>query len=300
MTKDLGGVFMTAYKEKKIFHLFWIGIIFSSLLSSCAMNTKKTGNLGKAKRSSLSAAAKKETLQKTNEKEKKIASNKNKVQLNTTAKNKSKNQSKGKLQRSLASAAGLQKNIEFPKANEMNFATVQSLQTRNKKVTSSDLTVTNDQLFTGSKVQNEKIEEIKLLSELKGNKIQAKTDVELYDLMVKAYGDRKQDLLKLYIKDFELRFTKSHLLDNAWYLMSLALSENSEYYAALQYLQKIENFSPRGDRASQAKLTKALMYKKMGLNDISASNMKELIKKYPGSPESYQAVNELKLLSVKR
>lgn len=185
------------------------------------------------------------------------------------------------------------KNTSFSKVPQFSPTTL-------GKVASQDLIITNEKLFTGSKAQNEKIEEVKLLSELKGNKISAKNDIELYELMTKAYQEKQTDLIKLYTKDFEARFSKSDLLDNAWYLTGLALSENSEYYSALSYFQKIETYSPYGDRASQAKLAKALMYKKMGLLDVSVVNLKELVKRYPGSPESYRAANELKLATQKR
>lgn len=162
--------------------------------------------------------------------------------------------------------------------------------------TADDLIITNEKLFNGSKSQNEKIEEIKLLSELRGNKIQAKSAKELYEMMIKAYGESKYDLVKLYVKDFEVRFSRHHLLDNAWYLMALASSEQNEYNLALNYFKKIETYSASGDRIAQAKFAKSRMYKKMGLIEVSVAGMNDIVKRYSGSPESYQALNELKIM----
>lgn len=168
-----------------------------------------------------------------------------------------------------------------------------------KVKTADDLIITNEKLFNGSKSQNEKIEEIKLLSELRGNKIHAKSAKELYEMMIKAYSESKYDLVKLCVKDFEVRFSKHHLLDNAWYLMALASSEQNEYNLALNYFKKIETYSASGDRIAQAKFAKSRMYKKMGLVEVSVDGMNDVVKSYSGSPESYQALNELKIMKKK-
>lgn len=282
--------------DKKLFSVLCGIVISTGLLSmtSCASSSKKkqasrvsttqkqvakkSDNLNKSRESSNIAKASMSKTQATNSRVKKLnlSSNKN-------LKDKDVRQS----------AVRSTKNASFSKVPQFAPSAL-------GKVASQDLIITNEKLFTGSKAQNEKIEEVKLLSELKGNKISAKNDIELYELMTKAYQEKQTDLIKLYTKDFEARFSKSDLLDNAWYLTGLALSENSEYYSALSYFQKIETYSPYGDRASQAKLAKALMYKKMGLLDVSVLNLKELVKRYPGSPESYRAANELKLATQKR
>lgn len=282
---------------KSFFTFFFCVIIGFGLLnlSSCAISSKKK-QLAKSSTTQKQVTKKTDQLSKTKGKvniakaptDKSQAINSRINTLNTSAKKnvKAKEGKPSALTRN-------EKKASFAKVPQFAPTTI-------GKVASQDLIITNEKLFTGSKAQNEKIEEVKLLSELKGNKISAKNDIELYELMTKSYQEKQTDLIKLYTKDFEARFSKSDLLDNAWYLTGLALSENSEYYSALSYFQKIETYSPYGDRASQAKLAKALMYKKMGLEDVSVVNLKELVKKYPGSPESYRATNELKLVTQKR
>lgn len=147
---------------------------------------------------------------------------------------------------------------------------------------------------TSSRAQ--KIQDLKLLSELTGRKVTFKTDKELYAELTAAYKNHKTDQMRMLVKEFEVKYPRSELMDNAWYTMGLASMENSDYNDALVYFQRIEKQAPQSDRAGPARLAKAIMYKRMNLLEVAEQNLRIIKKRYPGSPESARADMELKLI----
>lgn len=146
------------------------------------------------------------------------------------------------------------------------------------------------------KPAKKKLSDQELLTELTGKKISKQNEASLYMQIANAFQIKKSDVLRQKSKEFMIRFPKSSLMDNVLYVNGLSEMENSRYVEALKFFQRIEKEYPKGDRAGAARLSKALMYKRMNLKDQSQSNLQAVHTSYPGSPEAYRAQVELKIM----
>jgi|GEM_PF-862672 len=182
-----------------------------------------------------------------------------------------------------------------------------------KKSPSSSMTKSSEVAKTASKAKVEKmnepqalnkktakskkkLSEEELLVELTGKASSSSGERKLYLAVAEAFQNKKIDQVRSRAKEFGVRYPKSSLMDNVLYVAGLAEMENSQYFAAIKYFQRIETEFPRSDRARAARLSKALMYKRMNLETQSQLNLKQVQRVYPGSPEAYRAEAELKLM----
>lgn len=161
---------------------------------------------------------------------------------------------------------------------------------------SSAESVAKNPLPKNVKPAKKELSEQDLLVELTGKKVSKQSEASLYMQIASAFQNRKSDVVRQKSKEFMIRFSKSSLMDNVLYVNGLSEMENSRYVEALRIFQRIEAEYPKGDRAAAARLSKALMYKRMNLKDQSQSNLQAVHKSYPGSPEAYRAQVELKIM----
>ncbi len=135
-----------------------------------------------------------------------------------------------------------------------------------------------------------------LLVELTGKDFRKSNDISLYSEMVSAYDANNEIAFKSRLQSLLSRFPTSPYADNALYLAGSMAVNKGNYSEAIKYFADIEKKYPRSNKMVAAKFAKAMTYKAMNLPEYAKSNLKDLIKKYPGSPESFRASTELKIL----
>lgn len=133
-----------------------------------------------------------------------------------------------------------------------------------------------------------------LMKELMGP-TKGKDDITLYSEIVAFYQSNDQRRLRHRLQSLMTQFPQSHFIDNALYLAGRQSMENRNYPEAIKYFQKVINEYPQSNRMVSAQFAKAMTYKKMNLNTQSKNVLKDIKKKFPGSPESYRAESEMKL-----
>lgn len=136
-----------------------------------------------------------------------------------------------------------------------------------------------------------------LLIELTGKDDKSMSDVELYSEIVAAYQNQDEIGLKSRLQLMTSRHAQSHFADNALYLAGRQALENRNYGEAVRFFQRVATEYPRSNRVVSAQFSKALAYKKMNLNAEARKVFREIIQRYPGSPESFRADNEMRLLN---
>ncbi len=136
-----------------------------------------------------------------------------------------------------------------------------------------------------------------LMIELSGKDYKKISEEALYAEVIAAYKNGNMIALKARTLTFLKRFPKSQFADNALYLSGLMALQNKSYPEALRDFQKISRNYPHSNKAVSAQFSKAITYKKLNLSAESRRVFKEVMTKYPGSPESFRAEAELKLLN---
>lgn len=144
------------------------------------------------------------------------------------------------------------------------------------------------------KNSNDTLSREELLKELMGP-TKGKDDITLYSEIVAFYQSNDQRRLKHRLQSLMSQFPQSHFIDNALYLAGRQSMENRNYPEAIKYFQKVINEYPQSNRMVSAQFAKAMTYKKMNLSSQSKTVLKDIKKKFPGSPESYRAESEMKL-----
>ncbi|WP_347358317.1 tetratricopeptide repeat protein [Bdellovibrio sp.] len=147
-----------------------------------------------------------------------------------------------------------------------------------------------------SKAKNRDVAQEALLVELTGKDLSKESDITLYAEMVSAYDGNDEIALKSRLQSLLGRFPQSAYADNALFLAGRMAVDNSNYAQAIKYFSQIEKQYPRSNKVAAAKYAKAMTYKKMNLPEFSRKALAEVRSKYPGSPESFRADAELKVL----
>ncbi len=139
-------------------------------------------------------------------------------------------------------------------------------------------------------------------SETPSNATQEVVNLSDKDIYKKAFDAMENGDFETAKRLFELlykRYPDSPLADNALYWMGEIYYSHNDYATALTYFKKvIEKYgkyypSPKGNKAPAALLKTAYCYIGMG-NDAKAKEiLKEVIQKYPGTPEAARAKAKL-------
>nr|BFD60045.1 hypothetical protein CKG001_21520 [Bdellovibrio sp. CKG001]BFD63451.1 hypothetical protein BdHM001_21320 [Bdellovibrio sp. HM001]BFD66385.1 hypothetical protein HAGR004_14070 [Bdellovibrio sp. HAGR004] len=147
-----------------------------------------------------------------------------------------------------------------------------------------------------SKTKNRDLAQEALLVELTGKDLSKESDITLYAEMVSAYDGNDEIALKSRLQSLLSRFPQSAYADNALFLAGRMAVDNANYAQAIKYFSQIEKQYPRSNKVAAAKYAKAMTYKKMNLPEFARKALAEVRAKYPGSPESFRADAELKVL----
>lgn len=135
-----------------------------------------------------------------------------------------------------------------------------------------------------------------LMIELTGKDLKKISEEDLYAEVVTAYRSNNVLVMKSRSQHFLKKFSHSHFADNVLFLQGQMALQNKNYADALKHFQKISRVYPFGNKAVSAQFSKAVTYKRLNLPAEARRVLKDVIAKYPGSPESYRAEAELKLM----
>ncbi len=156
------------------------------------------------------------------------------------------------------------------------------------------LSLLTSSISHGLKSPGDGLNKDELMKELMGP-TKGKDDLTLYSEIVAFYQSNDQRRLKHRLQSLMSQFPQSHFIDNALYLAGRQSMENRNYPEAIKYFQKVIKDYPQSNRMVSAEFAKAMTYKKMNLVPQSKSVLKDIKKRFPGSPESYRAESEMKL-----
>lgn len=137
-----------------------------------------------------------------------------------------------------------------------------------------------------------------LMAELTGRDYSKINEIDLYAEIISSYQIQDRNRMKAQVEIFTGRFPKSIYADNALFLMGRVELENKNYPAALKCFQKIQLEYPYSNKMVSTQYLKGVAYKKMNLNNEARRVFREVMAKFPGSPESFRADNELKLMNT--
>lgn len=138
--------------------------------------------------------------------------------------------------------------------------------------------------------------EQQLLIELTGKDVSKESDMKLYAEMVGAYEADDEIAFKSRLQSLITRFPSSSYADNALYLAGRLAVTHKNYPEAIRYFSRVEKEYPTSDKVSAAAFVKAMTYKKMNLGEFARKVLIDVRSKYPGSPESFRADAEIKML----
>lgn len=149
---------------------------------------------------------------------------------------------------------------------------------------------------TKYKSPDKEVSQQNLLVELTGKDISKENDITLYAEMVSAYQRDDEIAFKSRLQSLLTRFPQSSYADNALFLAGRMAVDHNNYAEALKYFSQLEKQFPRSNKLGAAQFAKAMTYKKMNLPEFAKSNLQKVRVKFPGSPESFRADAELKIL----
>lgn len=135
-----------------------------------------------------------------------------------------------------------------------------------------------------------------LMIELTGKDVSKIDEATLYAEIFGAYRSNNEIGFKSRLQTFITRFPASPYADNVLYLAGRRAFSAKNYAEAIKYYQKVITQYPRSNKVVAARFAKGIAYKKMNLQPQAQGVLQDLRKRYPGSPESFRAENELKLM----
>lgn len=108
---------------------------------------------------------------------------------------------------------------------------------------------------------------------------------------------RKGQIVEAYrFKDLLLKnYPQSIHADNAVYLTGMLDMQRGRFAEAIKNFGAVQTLYPAGNKVPAALYAKSMTYNKLNMNQLSLQILEEVIKKYPGSPESQRAWMDLRL-----
>lgn len=117
----------------------------------------------------------------------------------------------------------------------------------------------------------------------------------VYTRVVEAY--RKSDLNGVVQNRnlLEKNYPNSVHLDNAYYLTGMLEFQNNRIGEAVRSFGTVRSRFPLSNKRPAALFGLAMSYHKLGLQPIATNIMNEILREYPGSPESQRAWTQLQI-----
>lgn len=150
--------------------------------------------------------------------------------------------------------------------------------------------------FTAPKTFSQSKKEIDLKAELTGKDLNKMNDDQLYAEILSQYQLGDTFLMKRTLNTLLKKYRNSPHADNALYVLGYNALEKNQFAESLNYFQRLLKDYPTSNKAVSAEFAKGLAYRNMKLSGLAQKAFFKVRKKYPGSPESFRAENELKLL----
>jgi TolA-binding protein len=136
-----------------------------------------------------------------------------------------------------------------------------------------------------------------LLIELTGKDYKKLKEEDLYAEIITAYRNNNQIAMKAHSQTFLKKYSQSSFADNVLFLQGQMALQNKSYAEALKHFQKITKNYPHSNKVVSAEFSKAVTYRRLNLPAEARRVFKDVIARYPGSPESFRAEAELKLIN---
>lgn len=150
--------------------------------------------------------------------------------------------------------------------------------------------------FAAPKQSRQSTREIDLKAELTGRDLTKMNDDQLYTEILAQYQRGDSLAMKRALGLLSKKFKSSPHVDNALYIVGYNALEKNQFAEGLHYFQQLLKEYPTSNKAVSAEFAKGLAYRNMKLTSLAQKTFFKVRKKYPGSPESFRAENELKLL----
>ncbi len=141
--------------------------------------------------------------------------------------------------------------------------------------------------------------DIDLRAELTGRDLKKLGEDDLYVEVLTQYQTQNYEIMRQAVNVLITKYQDSPHSDNALYLLGYSSLERRAFADALRNFNRLLKRYPASNKAVAAEFAKGIAYKHMKLRDLAQRSFLSVRKKYPGSPESFRAESELKLL-VKR
>jgi TolA-binding protein len=140
-------------------------------------------------------------------------------------------------------------------------------------------------------------QEKKMRLEIESAKTSRLSDSELYSELVARFERNDEIGVQSRFQMMMSKYSQSPLADDSLYLAGLQQVGLKNYGLALVYFNRISKEYPYGNKVVAALFAKGAVYRKMNLPALAKGVFKSVTKKYPGSPESFRAQSELRLLN---
>lgn len=150
--------------------------------------------------------------------------------------------------------------------------------------------------FAAPKSYRQMSKEIDLKAELTGKDLNKMNDDQLYTEILSQYQRGDTAAMKKALNIIVKKHKGSPHADNALYIVGYNALEKGKFAEGLHYFQRLLKDYPGSDKAVSAEFAKGVAYRNMKLTNLAQKTFFKVRKKYPGSPESFRAENELKLL----
>lgn len=144
--------------------------------------------------------------------------------------------------------------------------------------------------------QKNDLSEKSLLIELTGHDQEIKTEETLYKEMLTGYQLNDFRKVKSLSQQILKKYPHGVYGDSAMYLAGKTALENKFYGEALRNFNLLIQKFPQGSKVLAAQFAKAQTYEKMNLKNVAIQTYIKIKAKYPGSPESFRADTQLKLI----
>lgn len=142
--------------------------------------------------------------------------------------------------------------------------------------------------FSGAK----ELTKQELIRELTGK--EAWSDLDFYGRIVQLSRENKTSEVLSSIKSFERDFAQSSLIPNVKIIQAKAFVTQGKFGRAIATLDFIEKNHPNSAKMPSVVLLKSQIYERWGLHDLASEKRQQVIRRFAGSPESFQAGYSLK------
>lgn len=130
------------------------------------------------------------------------------------------------------------------------------------------------------------------LTGVRGNRV---SEVELYQQIVERFRAEDEIGLVSRVQTMLRQFPLSAHADNALYLLGKHYYQQKDFPRSIRYLNQLERDYPNSNKLVSAKFIKAMTFRRMNLDEQAQGVFQDLVRRYPGSPEAYRAMNELRV-----